>query len=169
MKILIVLTILLAFLFSFDSSGQGGWNIGYLPTDSVGLSDIGKDVKLDFAGKSIFSPGNSNQVRTIVSPQDTAKVLINEEEVELVEVRNIYSDWGFYDEQYLECENYSANQTLRIYHTVIEDLNDDSIKFRIYVEMYWKDKKGNFNGDPIRSCRSLWVEKEKLSGLMIEN
>jgi hypothetical protein len=159
----------LAFLFSFDSSSQGGWNIGYLPIDSVGLSDIGKDVKLDFGGKSIFSTGNLNQVRTIVSPQDTAKVLINEEEVELVEVRNIYSDWGFYNEQYLECKNYSINQAIRIYHTVIEDVNGDSIKFRIYIEANWRHKKGNFNGDPIRSCRSLWIEKEKLSGLMIEN
>ena len=92
MKTLIVLTFLLAFLFSFDSGGQGGWNIGYINIDSVALSDICKDVKLDFAGESIFSPGNSNQVRTIVSPQDIAKVLINEEEVELVEVRTIYSD-----------------------------------------------------------------------------
>jgi hypothetical protein len=169
MKILFFLSFTFSFLFSSNLFGQGGWNIGYLPIDSVGLSDIGRDVKLDFAGNTKFSSGNSNQVRTIVSPQDTAKILINEEEVELVEVRNIHSDWGFYNEQYLECESYSTNQTLRVYHTVIEDLKEGSIKFRLYVEVYPRNKKGKLYNNPKRWCWSLWIEKEKLSGLMIEN
>ncbi|MFT6981999.1 MAG: hypothetical protein ACJAUD_000766 [Crocinitomicaceae bacterium] len=169
MNVFIGLTVVLAFSLSFDSCAQGGWNIGYMHIDSVGPSYIGKDVKLDFIGKLKISPVNSNHIRTIVSPQDTAKIQINNKDLELVEVRTIYSDWGFYDEQYLECANYSSNQTLRIYHSVIEDLNEDSIKIRLYVEVYRKNKKGKHIDDPKKWCRSLWIEKNKLNGLMIEN
>ncbi|MDX2360812.1 MAG: hypothetical protein QNK23_08405 [Crocinitomicaceae bacterium] len=162
MKILFFLTTTYSFLFFFNSYGQGGWDIGYIQADSVSLSDIGKDVKLDFKRLK------NNSFHWNLSTQDTATLLINEEEIELVEIRIIHLDWGFYHEQYLECQNYSINQTLRIYHTVIEDSNDNSIKFRLYIEVYLKNKKGNLYGNPRRWCRSIWIDKKQLNGLMFK-
>lgn len=162
------LILLSFFLASFNSLSQGGWNIGYIQIDSLTQTDIGKDVKVDFAKNSQNLMTGINSVRFFISNEDTVKLSINGEAIELIEHRFIHCDWGFYDEQYLECSNYSAHETLRIYNTVIEEIKPYSVKFRFYIEIYGKDKKHEVTTILRRRCESVEVQKSALNGVMIK-
>ena len=167
MKVLFALICVFSFSFSFHSYGQGGWDIGYIYIDSLNSSGIGKDVKLDFIGE-LNSDASALSFRGFISNEDTITLVVDEEEIELIEKRNIQVDWGFYDELYLECTGYSSNQLLRIYHTIIEEINENSVKCRLYIEISGKNRKGVIVNNPRRRCESVWINRSQLSGMIIK-
>ena len=75
-----------------------------------------------------------------IALEDSVTILLDGQEIELKEKRNIHLDWGFYDEQFLECLDFSKYGVLRIYHSVIEEQNEDSLLVRLYIEIYYKHK-----------------------------
>jgi len=168
MKVFSIVFLSVQLLIPHISLAQGGWDIGYKTIDSIGLDDIGKDVKIDFIKKSDISKITSEFLMNFITIGDTSTVNLDGEIIELVEKRNIHLDWGFYDEQFLECSNYTKNQTLRVYHTIIEDIKDDSVLFRLYIEIYNKYKNGKIGANPRRRCQIVWIEKSKLSGILLK-
>ncbi|MCT4561483.1 MAG: hypothetical protein N4A41_08905 [Crocinitomicaceae bacterium] len=161
MKILLIIPL----LYSFYTFGQGGWDIGYVDIDSVGNEYIGQDVKIDFLKAPETQSVNPLEIRKIISNEDSAFIEINGKKIQLKERRNIYDDWGFYDEQYLECVHFGTTETLRIYHTVIEEISAEGLKVRFYFEI---SSSGNQQSQPRRRCESIWIEKSKLNGILIK-
>ncbi|MCE7991646.1 MAG: hypothetical protein HEP71_06690 [Roseivirga sp.] len=155
-------------LIPFSSLAQGGWDIGYIPIDSIKPTDIGKDIKLDFRAASDTTSRVPDFLINFVGKEDTATIMLDNKEIELVEKREIHVDWGFYDEQYLECLNYSHNRVLRVYHSVIEMIKSDSLLVRLYMETYYKDNRGRISDIPNRFSKSVWIPKKELNGVMIK-
>lgn len=164
-------TILLIFLFLIGNScfSQGGWDIGYISIDSVNQDVIGIDVKLDFRNESDTVKTIPKFLMNFIGIEDSARIFIDSQEFELKEKRNIHADWGFYDEQFLECSGFNKSEIIRIYHSVIERQTKDSILVRLYIEVYSKYKKGKLSNSPDRRyCISEWIPRQKLNGVMIK-
>lgn len=155
---------------SFYSFAQGGWDIDYITIDSLSIKEIGRDVKIDFKNTSYPIGSGNPDFMYFISKQDTGSLELDGEIIEFVEQRIIHLDWGFYDEQFLESVNYSDNEIIRIYHTVIEEITSDSILFRVYIETYGRDKKGEikYGLQPRRRCEKVWINKTKLDGVMVK-
>ncbi|WP_415376678.1 hypothetical protein [Patiriisocius sp. Uisw_017] len=148
---------------------QGGWNIGYVSIDSISQNLIGRDVKLDFRKESDTTNSIPSFLMNFIAIEDSTSLLLDGEEIVLTEKRNIHSDWGFYDEQFLECIDFNKSESLRIYHSVIEEQNEDSLLVRLYIEIYYKYTKRKERISPDRRyCISQWIPKDKLNGVMIK-
>ncbi len=103
----IVLPLLLMVLNSFS---QGGWDIDFIPIDSLSTDDVGRDVKIDFTKNSTIQDSVTQHLMFFISREDTGSVTLDNQTIKFVEKRSIHLDWGFYDEQYLESLNFSGNQ-----------------------------------------------------------
>ena len=157
------------FLFGNPCFSQGGWNIGYIAIDMVSQDLIGEDVKLDFRSRYDSINTIPEFLMNFIAKEDSVTILLDGKEVELKEKRNIHSDWGFYDEQYLEYSNFNKSEIVRIYHTVIEKQTKDSILVRLYVEVYNTNNKGKVSNNlDRRYCISEWIPREVLNGVMIK-
>ncbi|MEM6299534.1 MAG: hypothetical protein AAF740_12675 [Bacteroidota bacterium] len=146
---------------------QGGWDISYIPIDSINQSIIGKDVKLDFRGESDESEVIPKFLMGFISKEDSVKLSIKGRECVFREKREIYDDQGFYDEQYLECLNFNSNQeVVRVYYSVIEAQNNDAILVRLYLEFH---SISVLKEPPDRRyCVSEWIPRRKLNGVMVK-
>ena len=164
----IILFCLLLFL-PRDTFGQGGWDIGYIPVDSISVKQIGKDLKLDFRAACDTTTKIPKFLMGFIGKQDTIKISIDNEIIELIERRAIYDDWGFYNEQFLESPDYGPYQVLRVYHSIIEEVQTDSILVRLYLELYNKSKGGKISDTPRRFSESIWIPKTKLNGFMVKH
>ena len=152
----------------FHATSQGGWNIGYIEIDSISAKDAGKSVKIDFKQKHIVNKEKKNRsVRQLVEPKDTGQITLGGNAFELVERRKIYADWGYYQEQYLECPGYENNRLVKVYDSEILQVKKDSILFRLHLEIYNK-RKDKATGEPVRDTVLSWIEKEKLDGVIIK-
>lgn len=76
--------ILLSILFIIvigNIHAQGGWNIKYVPLDSITDSLIGNEVRFDFKGEendTLSTPDISKlEIRRILGKQDTIKLTIS--------------------------------------------------------------------------------------------
>jgi len=160
---------MLLFILGNHCFSQGGWDIGFLPIDSIDQDVVGNDVKLDFKNQSDTTKTIPKFLMNFIGLEDSVTILLDGKKIEFKEKRNIHLDWGFYDEQFLECTNYRNNETIRIYHSVIEEQNDDSILVRLYIEVYNRHRKGKKSKSTDRRyCESVWIPKEVLSGVMIK-
>lgn len=155
---------------AFTASSQSGWDIDYIKVDSISSKDVTRLVKIDFKSRRL-SPVDKEEkrisVRYFISPQDTGQLVIEKDTLSFIERRNIHIDWGFYNEQYLECTHYSSNRSLQAYETEIMEVKEDSILFRLHLETYSK-VKGKVSGKPIRWTALTWIEKKKLDGVLIQ-
>ena len=158
------------FFTSVNCLGQGGWDIGYISVDSLGKQDIGRDLKIDFRNESDTSNTIPSFIMNLVAIEDTVTIHVKGEKMTFIEHRNIHLDWGFYDEQFLECPNAPNNKVIRVYHTVIEDIKTDSILFRLYIEQYdkYKNRKVKVGTIPRRRTESVWIVKKIIKGVMIK-
>lgn len=160
-----LIAILILVSLAFTASSQGNWNIGYIPIDSLQPSDTGRQVKIDFKHPGINTP--PRQIRHFVEPKDTGQITLEGNSIDLIERRKIYVDHGSYKDQYLETPGYSDNRILRIYDSEILEVKNDSILFRLYLEIY-TTRKNKIAGDPVRQTVTSRIGKNKLDGVMIK-
>ena len=152
-------SILLSIFFALSSLAQGGWNIGYIEIDSINSNNIGALVKIDFRNnRNVSSARNTKWIRSFIESIDTGQINIEGKTIELVEKRKIYVDHGDYDEQFLECPEYSNNQVLRIYKSEIRDVTDSLIQFKLKLEIF-NTKKRKLTGSSIEKEVIVWIEK----------
>jgi hypothetical protein len=147
---------------------QGSWNIGYVEVDSITTSQIGESVKIDFKHFSTENKRTSKWVRSYVTPQDSAIISFNGEEIKVMEKRAIYVDHGSFDEQYLEIMGQDKFLVKRIYDTKLIDVASDSLKFLVTIDSY--DKQSKRRDEKIDSTlKEFWINRRSIDGLMIKN
>lgn len=104
----LIFTILL--FLSLTVNAQGGWNIGYIVVDSITLSEIGKNIKIDFKKESLRKENIKKRLseNTIefgplwnIRIMDSIQLKIENVDYIIYEVRKIGVDYGYYDDQYL--------------------------------------------------------------------
>jgi hypothetical protein len=159
-------TVLIIF-FSLISNylyAQGGWDIGYKKSESITIQDTGRHVKMDF--KSLKKT-NPNILINLLSREDTSiLILCNNDTLKVIEKREIYIDWGYYEEQYLESSDYlkDTNIKFRINESIIKDVKSDSIQFKILVSILKTKRKKSFNIG--NKEFDVWVSRYNLDGVM---
>jgi len=147
---------------TLSSSAQGSWNIGYVPVDSIDKAHVGHSFKIDFKTPDIETKSPAvRTIRSYVGFRDTGYIFMDTTLVKVLERRKIYVDHGSYNEQYLECPNYSKGFTLRIYDAEILEIDNHSILFRLETEL---NKNGSGKAD--KSSKVVRIEKAKLDGVM---
>lgn len=129
------------------------------------VTDTGRQVKIDFKNPGINK--TTRQIRHYVEPEDTGQITIEGNSIDLIERRKIYVDHCSYKDQYLETPGYSDYRILRIYDSEILEVKNDSILFRLYLEIY-TTRKNKIAGDPVRQIVTSRIGKNKLDGVMIK-
>lgn len=160
------LTVLITFI-AFTAFAQGSWDIGYIEIDSIQISDVGRTVKLDFRHTW---PGQVEpalkSVRKYVSPEDTSQIILDGKKVDVIEKRKIYVDHGAFDDQYLALESEDPNLSLRIYDTILLEIEKDRFKFYIVIETFRNRQEKP--GEKIKTETSeIWIDKKDLDGLIV--
>ena len=122
---------------------------------------------MDFYG-SHYKPANTTfGIRNNVSRQDTAYLLIENTKTVLYEKRFIYTDQGFFKDQFLEIENYNQDISRRIEKTEILEIERSTIKVKVLITNYsMQNEKAHHELDS--EIVEFWVEKEKLNGVLIK-
>ena len=159
-------------------SAQGGVDVQYVPIDSVDSKFISREVKLDF-----LSRGASKSLRI----GDTVRIVLEDRIVNLVENKGWGADYYYFRYEYLESEDYLPGFVLRIYTCVLKEMTNDSILFRLTLQIYGKGKKKDYeryqqdnrdiaiyNEGRYRYFRQidshttdLWIGRNILNGLLI--
>jgi len=149
-------------LFQLSAFAQGAWSIGYIEIDSLNENHISLIVKPDFAHdwKEGWRPKGA---RGYAMRQDTAQINFEDENLTVIERRKIYPDHGSFDDQFLE----SADGKYRFYEGVISKIEENRIQFILLVEeeltINKKKKKIKWSSHHLET---IWIEKEKLDGVM---
>jgi hypothetical protein len=146
---------------------QSAWDIGYIAGDSINSVHVGREVRIDF--KSQYKAEEGRFYRRFLSRQDTGMLVINNENISMLEVRKIYPDWGLYREQYLESVNFVIpGIKIRVGSSILKQVSSDSILISTNVETY-KIKKKNKSELVESKSYDIWIERDKLSGLLYRN
>jgi len=165
----------LIFLFLIFSNlnfyAQGGWDIGYIVSDSIDTREIGKRIKVDFKKENVKKESikkRPTEIGTKFSPvwiirkKDSIQLTIETEDYFIYEVRKIGVDYGYFDDQYLIFK--SKKRRLRIFESEILDIKEDKIHFRFFKSKRKKIKSGNSQVKSI--FKDIWIEKKLIDGVM---
>jgi hypothetical protein len=147
---------------------QGSWDIGYIEVDSIAATHIGESVKIDFKHFNARTKWTSKSVRSYVTPQDTAIILLNGAEIKVIEKRKIYVDHGSFDEQYLEIVGPDKLLMKRIYETKLIGSTSDSLKFLVTIDSDDRQSNGR-DVKIISTLNEVWINRRSLDGVMRKN
>lgn len=144
---------------------QGAWSIKYLPIDSLNLSYIGKEVRLDFKVSVLDSLyGDSNSIyyeRILLSKIDTISLNINGNIFWFVEDWLLYPDHGSLRDQKLKYSGKSKKyKKSYIKEFFLIDINETSIVFEVYLYL---DKRQTLEKHKVK------IEKSVIKGFLIND
>lgn len=117
-------------IYTFSYS-QGGWDLGYVPLDSINESWINKEVRIDFKSTNddeIKGIVNTFAIRKLLSSKDTITLNIGDSSVKFIEDWKVYVDQGLLKNQYLK--SIEAKECL-IDKIIIEELNNTTIVVKL--------------------------------------
>ena len=146
-SIRIIALLVFAIFTSSYLQAQGGWDIGYIFQDSISASEIELEVKVDFISRDRKLSQSKHPINFLSKEDTSLIVLCGNDTLRFVEKRNIHSDWGFYNEQYLESANYLNDENIRLRTTkfVIREVQTDSIYFELHASIFRIRKKKEYN------------------------
>jgi hypothetical protein len=164
-----ILFIPLTFLGIYTAFCQGTWNIGYKEIGLVDSTEFGKSIKIDFS--HLIAENNSERlksIRSFVTPEDTATIILEGREIRVKEKRRIYVDHGSFDDQYLEIiQDNNSLLIEKIFDSKLVEIKDDKFKFLITIETY--EKKKERREMKIQSkTKEVWIQKGSLDGFLIK-
>ena len=155
---------LICFLLIYQIAiSQGAWNIAYLPIDSVSSNNIGLEIRIDFKSKK---PAQYlNNIRSMLSTNDTGALSIDGVSYPFTEDWKIYDDHGVCSEQFL----FSLKETspkLNQYagKSIIKEVTNDSIRLTVEIELRQIRKKKTLILK--KRTEEIWIERNKLSGFL---
>ena len=155
---------------SLNIYAQGGWDIGYIVSDSITVSEIGKRIKIDFKKetlqkesikKSVTESGIDFNPNWTLHKMDSIQMEIENEDYFIYEVREIGVDYGYYDDQYLILK--SKKKRLKVFDSEILDIKNDEIRFRLFMG---KRKITSENSRDNSIFKDVWIDKKLVDGVM---
>ena len=165
------LTFYFLILIGISAYAQGGWNIGYIVSDSISTSEIGKRIKIDLKKenvrkerlkKSLTERGIKYNPIWRIRNMDSIQMQIEHEDYLIYEVREIGVDYGYYDDQYLILK--SKKKKLKVFDSEILEINNDKIRFRLFIGKRKKGTPANPRINPI--FKDVWIDKKLVDGVM---
>ena len=150
--------------------------VRFVPIDSISIVRPGQKVKLDFRTDSqdiIPYPSWYPSLRgakripgDIHWYGDTVTLTIDSEEIQFVERKGKTVDYYLFGLEGLESRNYKPGYVMVIPYSIIQDNNDNSVLFRLTIELY--KQKRNKKWKEINSrTTDIWIDKKDLDGVLI--
>ncbi|HEX7869192.1 MAG TPA: hypothetical protein VF455_03680 [Chryseobacterium sp.] len=149
-------------ILSFNSLifAQGGWNIGYLKIKNVTKDDVGKTFRIDFKSEELKE--KEPFIRSYFHSKDSNFLSIDSNKIEFIEVRKIYTDAGYYEDQFLVCKK--CNTPLQILDMILLEIKENTLVFMADFEIEINNKP-----DKINFKKEVEVLKNELEGLIFLN
>lgn len=152
-------------LFQLSAFSQGGWTIGYIEVDTLNEKHVGMIVKPDFAHDWKEEGWHPEGItRGYVVRRDTAQINLKNKNLTVYERRKIYPDSGLFRSQFLESED----GKYRFHEGVISKIEENQIQFTLLVEELTLNRKKKKIKWSSHRLETIWIEKEKLDGVMFE-
>lgn len=158
MRTIILITIFL--LFNTNLFSQGGVDVKYIPIDSVDTSYIGLNAKIDFKGKR-----DKKYLIQKVRHRDTVNILLNNQLIDLIEVKGTGVDYWYFDKEYLKSYNYQSGQFLKIKDIEIQKVEADSIRFQMRLELFRDEQTIKLETSDLQD---VWIKRNMLDGILIK-
>jgi len=149
-------------MFSVNAHGQGGWNIKYLPVDSINESLLGREVRIDFkSNPSDRIKGRVINIRKMLANRDTVNIEIAGHLMQFVENWKIYIDLGSFADQTLESVKDKNNGTeLIIREMFIRGIGKSSVTLEIYTY-----HSNDFDRSEVQE---IIIEKSLIKGILVK-
>ncbi len=139
---------------------QGGVDVKYIPIDSVDTSYIGLNAKIDFKGKR-----DKKYLIQKVRHRDTVNILLNNQLIDLIEVKGTGVDYWYFDKEYLKSYNYQSGQFLKIKDIEIQKVEADSIRFQMRLELFRDEQTIKLETSDLQD---VWIKRNMLDGILIK-
>lgn len=158
----VLLTVFFIVSFITISYAQGGWDLAYVPVDSIQSNWIGKEIRLDFKSSSsdnISGDVSSFKIRNLLSKRDTVTLVVNGKEAKYIENWELHVDHGILSDQSLSeiSEKYLINEIF------IEAVNDSTITVKIN---FYKPKKCKSEKLILSDSKDVVIDKKIVKGLL---
>jgi hypothetical protein len=130
-----ILLILFGWLFICSNGfGQGGWNMKYLPLDSLHESFTGKELRIDFKSKGMREVKYPERnIRRIFYKLDTVTLNLSDQAIRFAENWKIHPDHGVLSDQTLQSVSGSDGEQLVIREMFIRLVSKSSITIEAYT------------------------------------
>lgn len=132
--------IFLIILFWVTSSvslySQGGWDIQYISIDSLDVSQIGKEVRMDFKASTtdhLEGAVNALHIRKLLSSEDTISLVVSGKPVKFKERWRLYIDHGVLGDQMLESMETRGGEKMYVEEMYLLSINERSLALEILV------------------------------------
>ncbi|MEL7117922.1 MAG: hypothetical protein AAFO07_00720 [Bacteroidota bacterium] len=166
-KSLLVKTLLIVFIscITIPVQSQGGWNIEYVPIDSIKSEWIGREIRIDFKSfKSDTIEGRINRFTTheLLSKRDSGVLKINGKDKVFVEDWVLHIDLGSFKEQQLKGKN---NKSI-IKEIFIKEMSSSTltVALNIYKKKDIKRKK-----EDTYFTEVVTLDRKLIKGILINN
>lgn len=163
----IIFTLIVISFLCNNLRAQSAWDIKYVFEDSISNALVGKEVKLDFIGRS-GKLTEFEHPRGFLAREDQSQVVLcGMDTVNFQEKRSIHVDWGLLREQFLESYDYLNDESvvMRVNTSIIREVKDDSIYFELHTSIIKVRKRKEENiGNKVFM---VWINRNQLDGVMI--
>lgn len=160
MKIKLALYVFLFFSCNSLLFAQGGWDIGYLKIGDITKGHVGKTFRIDFNSNKLKEKEPS--IRSYFQTKDSNFLKIDSNKIEFIEMRKIYADAGYYEDQFLVCKKCKA--PLKILDMLLLETKEETLIFVADLEMEINDQT-----DKLNFKKEVEVHKNELEGLIFLN
>lgn len=157
-----LVTILICLHFNVICFSQGGWDLGYIPIDSIEEDWVGKEVKLDFKASSsdvISNDIKAINIRYLLAKNDTIKLNVNDIEKTYVENWNLHVDQGFLNDQNLM----AVKSDFMINEIFLESMNDSLITVKMH---FYKSKRCKSKKSSLKDTKSISIDRTIIKGVL---
>lgn len=151
-------------LSNFNNAiAQGGINVKFIQIDSLDLSYLNKEVKIDFKNTINTHKDSLFTLKDLWTSH--TKITIDNKLIEITEYNGRGPDYWYFDEAFLELKNYKPNLVFRVSKSIIKEVTKESVNFQWTIEPYYE--KGN-NATRIKpEIKNIWIPKELINGILI--
>lgn len=154
-KIILFLIFFNIYAFSYS---QGGWDLGYIPLDSINKSWISKEVRIDFKSTrndNVKGLVKTFDIRKLLSNKDTVTLNIGSKFVKFIEDWKIRVDQGLLKDQYLKSVE---EKECLIDKIIIEEINNSTIVVKLN---FYNLNKCNYD-----CVQNVTIDKSLIKGFL---
>lgn len=144
------------------SFAQGGWDLAYIPTDSIDKNLAGKEVRFDFKSSSsdtISGTVSTLKIRGLLSKKDTVNLKIDGEVKVYIEEWKYYVDHGILSDQNLK----GIDDTYYIKELFVESISDSTIKVKAN---FYNNEKCKSQKKVLSDSKIIEIDKEMIKGVL---
>src|SRR5688572_10501900 len=158
----------LLFLFlNQNLIAQGGWDLNYIPINSLNSNHIGQEIRIDFKTSDLDTLTGTINIRSLLFYTDTTLLFVNYDPVPFQEVWRIYVDHGILREQILEGVPIRKKKNITIREMFLNSISDSVITVTACTYELNPNKYPGYD-DGCVNWLNLTIDKKKIKGMLMK-